>query len=170
MQCKWAFLCLSLLSGIYVSAGIQTHCLTIPKHWAGQNMWIKSQRLVCMTRMTRIIHNPLCCCCCLFEFNVAFNIFSVISCRCLVATDSSMLTFIVLRHWRIMPQTFDMIPHPVTLSWHCLDQSYFFHVSLSAKREQLIPFLKTSVCRGPGWNLWPQGSRSGDSTYWATGR
>ena len=38
MQCKWAFLCLSLLSGIYVSAGIQTHYLTILKHWAGQNV------------------------------------------------------------------------------------------------------------------------------------
>ena len=38
MQCKWAFLCLSLLSGIYVSAGIQTHYLTIPKHWAWPNM------------------------------------------------------------------------------------------------------------------------------------
>ena len=40
MQCKWAFLCLSLLNGtcIYVSAGIQTHYLAIPKHWAGQNV------------------------------------------------------------------------------------------------------------------------------------
>ena len=38
MQCKWAFLYLSLLNGIYVSAGIQTHYLTIPKHWAGQNV------------------------------------------------------------------------------------------------------------------------------------
>ena len=40
MQCKWAFLCLSLLSSIYVSVEIQTHCLTIPKHWAGPNMWL----------------------------------------------------------------------------------------------------------------------------------
>ena len=37
-------------------------------------------------------------CVCVFEFNVAFNNFSVISRRCLVATGSSMLTFIVLPH------------------------------------------------------------------------
>ena len=61
--------------------------------------------------------------CCLFRFNVAFNNFSVISRRCLVATGSSMLIFIVLPHWSIKPQTLDMIPHPVTLSWHWVDQS-----------------------------------------------
>ena len=62
---------------------------------------------------------------CVFVFglNVAFNNFSVISRRCLVATGSSMLTFIVLPHWSIMSQTLDMIPHPVTLSWHWVDQS-----------------------------------------------
>ena len=37
-------------------------------------------------------------CVCEFGFNVAFNNFSVISRRCLVATGSSMLTFIVLPH------------------------------------------------------------------------
>ena len=62
-------------------------------------------------------------CCCLLWFNVAFNNGSVISRRCLVATGSSMLTFIVLPHWSIMPQTLDSIPHPVTLSWHMVDQS-----------------------------------------------
>ena len=51
------------------------------------------------------------CCCGLFGINVAFNNFSVISRRYLVATGSSMLTFIVLPHWSIMPQTLDMIPH-----------------------------------------------------------
>ena len=65
----------------------------------------------------------LCVCVCEFGFNVAFNNFSVISRRCLVATGSSMLTFIVLPHWSIMSQTLDMIPHPVTLSWHWVDQS-----------------------------------------------
>ena len=60
---------------------------------------------------------------CVFGFNVAFNNFSVISRRCLVASGSSVLTFIVLPHWSIMPQTLDMIPHPVTLSWHWVDQS-----------------------------------------------
>ena len=34
--------------------------------------------------------------CCLFGFNVALDNFSVISRRCLVATGSSVLTFIVL--------------------------------------------------------------------------
>ena len=37
-------------------------------------------------------------CCCLFGFTVAFNNFSVISRWCLVATGSSVLTFIVLPH------------------------------------------------------------------------
>ena len=55
-------------------------------------------------------------CVCVFGFNVAFNNFSVISRRCLVATGSSMLTFIVLPHRSIMSLTLDMIPHPVTLS------------------------------------------------------
>ena len=40
----------------------------------------------------------------LFGFNAAFSNFSVISRLCLIATGSSVLTFIVLpRHWRIMP-------------------------------------------------------------------
>ena len=51
-------------------------------------------------------------------FNVAFNNFSVISWLCLVVTESSMLTFIVLPQRSIMSQTLDMIPHPVTLPWH----------------------------------------------------
>ena len=50
---------------------------------------------------------------CVFGFNVAFKKFSVISRRCLVATGSSVLIFIVLPHWSIMSQTLDMIPHPV---------------------------------------------------------
>ena len=65
----------------------------------------------------------VCVCVCVFGFNVAFNNFSVISRRCLVVTGSSILTFIVLPHWSIMSQTLDMIPHPVTLSWHWVDQS-----------------------------------------------
>ena len=60
------------------------------------------------------------CCCCLLGFNVAFNNFSFVSQRCLVATGSWMLTFIVLPHWSIMPQTLDMIQHPVTLSRHII--------------------------------------------------
>ena len=63
---------------------------------------------------------------CFFGFNVAFNNYSVISRRCLVPTGSSMLTFIVLLHWSIMPDTkswLDIIPHPLTLSWYWVDQS-----------------------------------------------
>ena len=60
----------------------------------------------------------------LFWFNVAFNNFSVISRRYLVAaTGSSMLSFIVLSHWSIIPNTLDMMPHLVTLSWHWVDTS-----------------------------------------------
>ena len=73
-------------------------------------------------------------CVCVFGFNVAFNNFSVISRRCLVATGSSMLIFVVLPHWNIMSQTLDMIPHPVTISWHWVDQSKLYPGSLSAKR------------------------------------
>ena len=69
-----------------------------------------------MTKFDKLPFCCCCCCCCLFGFNIAFNNFSVISRRCLVATGSSMLTFIVLSNWNIMPQTLDMIPHPVTLS------------------------------------------------------
>ena len=68
-------------------------------------------------------HCQMCVCVCVFGFNVAFDNFSVISRRCLVARGSSVLTFIVLPHRSIMPRTLDMIPHPVTLSWHWVDQS-----------------------------------------------
>ena len=37
-------------------------------------------------------------CVCVFELNVAFNNFSVISRRCLVAAGSSMLTFIAIKY------------------------------------------------------------------------
>ena len=52
----------------------------------------------------------------------------------LVVTGSWMLTFIVLPHWNIMPQTLDMIPHQVILSWHWVDQSKPYPVILSAKQ------------------------------------
>ena len=58
-----------------------------------------------------------------------FQQVSVISRRCLLATESSMLTFIV----------------------------------------QLVPFLTTLVCHGPGSILWPPVPRNGHYTGWATG-
>ena len=45
----------------------------------------------------------------------------------------------------IMPQTLDMIPHPLKLSSHWIDS-----VSLSVKRMQLVLFVTTLVYRGPG--------------------
>ena len=70
----------------------------------------------------------------------------------------SVLTFIVLSHWSIMPQTLDMIPHPVTLSWRWVDQSWLYPVSLSAKRvASYITLTKPQ----------PPVSRSGHSTDWA---
>ena len=42
--------------------------------------------------------NVVMVCACVFGFNVAFNNFSVILRRCLVATGSSVLTFLVLPH------------------------------------------------------------------------
>ena len=65
----------------------------------------------------------ICYYCFLFGFDVAVNNFSVTSRRCLVATESSTFTFIVLPHWSIMPRTLDRLPHPVTLSWHLIHQS-----------------------------------------------
>ena len=77
------------------------------------NFWIVSQPII--WPQINVGHSE--------GLNVVFNDFSVLSWRCLVATGSSTLTFIVLPHWSIMPQTLDMIPHPVTLTWHWVDQS-----------------------------------------------
>ena len=75
------------------------------------------------TNASNHLATKVCVCVCVFRFNVAFNNFSVISRWCLVAIGSSMLTFIVLPHWSIMSQTLGMIPHPVILYWHWVDQS-----------------------------------------------
>ena len=75
-----------------------------------------------------------------FGFNVAFNNFSVISRRCLVATGSSVLTFIVLPHWSILSQT-----------WYHTQSHYPDTGSTSPSstpqvwvpsEEQLVPFLR----------------------------
>ena len=58
-----------------------------------------------------------CCAVCLFWLSVAFNNFSFIWHHCLVATGNLMLSFLVLPNWSINPQTLDMIPHLVILSW-----------------------------------------------------
>ena len=70
--------------------------------------------------------------------NVAFNNLSIISWRCLDETGSSMLTFRVLPHWNIMPQTLwhDIPPSHIilTLSWPDPIPSSTF-LMLSAKRK-----------------------------------
>ena len=72
-----------------------------------------------------------------FGLNVAFNNLSVISRQCLDVTGSSMLTFRVLPHWNIMPQTLwhDIPPSHIilTLSWPVLIPSSTF-LMLSAKQ------------------------------------
>ena len=96
-------------------------------------------------------------CVCEFGFYVAFNNFSVISRRCLVATGSSMLTFIVLPHWSIISQTLDMIPRPV------------YPVNLSAKRGAASTIFSDFGMSRPG--IEPVTSRSPERTlcqlsYW----
>ena len=65
-----------------------------------------------------------------FGLNVAFNNLSVISWRCLDVAGSSMLTFRVLPHWNIKPQTLwhDIPPSHIilTLSWPVLIPSSTF--------------------------------------------
>ena len=73
-----------------------------------------------------------------FGLNLAFNNLSVISRRCLDVAGSSMLTFRVLPHWNIMPQTlWHNIPPShiiLTLSWPVPIPSSTF-LMLSAKRK-----------------------------------
>ena len=121
----WGFLCYHSLLSVSVTASLS-------------ELFCQSSSVIptidsLFNRVTVQVYWPVFCCLftttflgvcvCEFGFNVAFNNFSVISRRCLVATGSSMLTFIVLPHWSIMSQTLDIIPHPVTLSWHWVDQS-----------------------------------------------
>ena len=65
------------------------------------------------------------CVCFSWALRRFLNNLSVISRWCLDVAGSSMLTFRVLPHWNIMPQTLDMIFHPVTLYWHWADQFWF---------------------------------------------
>ena len=57
-----------------------------------------------------------------------------------------------------------MIPHPVTLSWHRVDQSQLCPVSLRAKQGAASTILTTLVCRGPG--VEPMSSRSSRWTFY----
>ena len=58
------------------------------------------------------------------------------------------------------------------LKYHAPDTWHDITSSLSAKRGAACTIfrnLSCMVCRGPGLNPWPQVSRSGHSTDWATG-
>ena len=103
----------------------------------------------CTSKKNIYIYIFLCCC---NVYMPRFNITFILTQRGLLWKGSSMLTFIVLPHWSIMLQTLDMIPHPVTLFWHWVDQSWLYPVSLSAKWGTASIILMTLVCRGPGSN------------------
>ena len=78
-------------------------------------------------------------CVCVFEFNVAFNNFSVISRQCLVATGSSMLTFIVLPQWSIMSQVW--VPSEEQLV------SFFYDFCMS--RPGIVTINEVQTDQGP---------------------
>ena len=102
------------------------------------------------------------CCCCLFGFNVAFINFSIISRQCLVVTESSMLTFIALPHWSIMPQTLHMIQHPVTLTRHWV-------LTLSAKWGAAGTIFNDWYVAARDWTCHLAFFEAGHSTGWGSG-
>ena len=63
-----------------------------------------------------------------------------------------------------MSQTLDMIPHPVTLSWHWVDQSKLYPVSLSAKRGAASTIFYDFGMSQPG--IEPVTSRSPERTLY----
>ena len=99
--------------------------------------------------------------CVWFGLNVAFNKLSVISRRCLDVAGSSMLTFRVLPHWNITPQTLwhDIPPSHIilTLSWPVLLN--LLNTERQAK-EQQVPFLKSLVWSGRGSIPKPPGHKA----------
>ena len=64
-------------------------------------------------------------------------------------------------------QTLDMIPHPVTLSWPWVDQSYLYPVSLNTKRGAASTFVNDFGMSRPG--IVTMTTRSPKQTLWATG-
>ena len=97
-----------------------------------------------------------------FGLNLAFNNLSVISRRCLDVTGSSMLTFRVLPHWNITPQTlWHYIPpsHIVlTLSWPVLALLSKRWVP-SERAASTIFIFKVFGMTWPGINLQPPGHK-----------
>ena len=63
-----------------------------------------------------------------------------------------------------MSQTLGMIPHPVTLYWHWVDQSYLYPVILSAKREAASTTFNDFGMSQPG--IEPVTSRSLERTLY----
>ena len=64
----------------------------------------------------------------------------------------------------ITTQTLDMIPHPVTLSWHWVDQSQLYPVNLSAKRGAASTIFNDFGMSRPG--IEPRTSRSPEQTLY----
>ena len=124
---------------------------------------------ICQIFYQSTVHIHVCCFCCLFGFNIAFNNFSVKSRRCLVVRGSSVLTFIVLPQWKIKPQTLDMIPHPVTLSWFLtLGRPVLaLPVSLSDKWGAACTIFNDWYVAAQDWTHDLRFSEA-DTTYWAT--
>ena len=61
--------------------------------------------------------------------------------RCLNVAWCSLLTFRVLPHWKVPPQTHDMIFLIVTLYWHRADQLWFYFLNAEGQAKyQIVPF------------------------------
>ena len=109
----------------------------------------------------------------LFGLYVAFNNLSVKSRRCLDVAGSSMLTFRVLPHWNVTPQTLYMISHPVTLYWHWADQFWFLALlsyCWAPNERAASSIFKVFGMTRPGIEPATSRSQSGRSTNWATVR
>ena len=70
---------------------------------------------------------------------------------CLVATESSMLTFIVLPHCGIKPQTLYLMPSPVTDTDLVTSASPTPKIRVQSK-DLLVSFLTTFISRNPWSN------------------
>ena len=101
--------CVSLCWMVYISQQGFKRTISWSRSTELDKMWIKPQHLVCIMRMTSIMSTSLVVVC--LGLMSLWTIFqSYHDGVRLVATERSVLTFIVLPHWSIMPQTPD--------TWH----------------------------------------------------
>ena len=168
---KFLIVCLSqLMWKVYrQTARVGLPCTSVQSHQSfcslhRQNMYKeqdKDPHLWQRPTSLALLSAHICCC---WLLNIAINNFSVISRQCLVVTGSSVLTFIVLPLWSIMPRTWhDTTPSHIILTFLALPRK--------SSEEQLEPFLTNLICQGPKIEhvtSWPPISRSGHSTDCAT--